>query len=168
GARAAVQHLLDVGVEPVLLSGDARETCEALGRALDVDHVRPEVLPQERGDEVRRLADGGALIAVIGRSPVDDAALAAGAVSVALGAAGSSAAEWSVQLTNDDVRDAAIAVRLAHECRREARLGVGITMAAGATGALAVAFGLASPAVAPLLALGGTLVAFFRLRSVEA
>ncbi len=168
GARAAVQHLLDVGVEPVLLSGDARETCEALGRALDVDHIRPEVLPQERGDEVRRLADGGASVAVIGRSPVDDAALAAGAVSVALGAAGSSAADWSVQLTNDDVRDAAIAIRLAHECRREARLGVGITMAAGATGALAVAFGLASPAVAPLLALGGTLVAFFRLRGAEA
>jgi hypothetical protein len=41
-------------------------------------------------------------------------------------------------------------------------------MAAGATGALAVAFGLASPAVAPLLALGGTLVAFFRLRGAEA
>ncbi len=168
GARAAVQHLLDVGVEPVLLSGDARETCETLGRALDVDHVRPEVLPQERGDEVRRLADGGAVIAVIGRSPIDDAALAAGAVSVALGAAGSSAAEWSVQLTNDDVRDAALSLRLAHECRREAKLGIGITMATGVTGALAIAFGLANPVIAPLLALGGTLAAYWRLRSIVA
>ncbi len=63
GARAAVQHVLDVGVEPVLLSGDARETCEALGRALDVEHVRPEVPPNERGDEIRRLTDGGAVTA---------------------------------------------------------------------------------------------------------
>ena len=84
GARAAVQHLLDVGVEPVLLSGDARETCEALGRALDIDHIRPELLPAERGDEIRRLADGGAVVAVIGRSPADDASLAAADVSIAL------------------------------------------------------------------------------------
>ncbi|MBN2194114.1 MAG: HAD family hydrolase [Polyangiaceae bacterium] len=167
GARAAVQHLLDVGVEPVLLSGDARETCEALGRALDVEHIRPEVLPQERGDEVKRLADGGAVIAVVGRSPIDDAALAAGQVSVALGAAGSSAAEWSVQLTNDDVRDAALAIRLAHECRQEARLGLVLTMAAGIVGALAVGFDLAPPLTAPLLALAGTLAAYWRLRSIE-
>ena len=77
GARAAVQHLLDVGVEPVLLSGDARETCEALGRALDVDHIRPEIPPGERGDAVRRLADGGAIVAVVGHSPTYDVALAA-------------------------------------------------------------------------------------------
>ncbi|MES1183851.1 MAG: HAD family hydrolase, partial [Myxococcales bacterium] len=48
GARAAVQHVMDVGVEPILLSGDARDTCEALGRALDIDHLRPEVPPSER------------------------------------------------------------------------------------------------------------------------
>jgi P-type Cu+ transporter len=62
GARAAVQHVMDVGVEPILLSGDARDTCEALGRALDIDHLRPEVPPSERGDEVRRLRDGGAVV----------------------------------------------------------------------------------------------------------
>ena len=60
GARAAVQHLLDAGLEPALLSGDARETCEALGRALAIDHVRPEVPPAERGDEIRRLWIGRA------------------------------------------------------------------------------------------------------------
>ncbi len=53
GARAAVQHLLDVNIEPVLLSGDTRDTCEALGQALDIDHVRPEVLPSDRGEEIR-------------------------------------------------------------------------------------------------------------------
>ena len=62
GARAAVQHLLDAGLEPVLLSGDTRETCEALGRAVDIDHIRPEVLPADRGDgdqtTRRRRSDG--------------------------------------------------------------------------------------------------------------
>ncbi len=167
GARAAVQHLLDVDVEPVLISGDARETCEALGRTLDIEHIRPELLPTERGDEIRRLADGGATVAVIGKSPADDASLAAADVAVALGAAGSSAAEWSIQLASDDVRDAAYSIRLAHQCRREGRLGLGLVLGPGIAVAVAVAFALVPPAVAPLAALAGTAIALMRLRSRE-
>jgi cation transport ATPase len=167
GARAAVQHLLDVGVEPVLLSGDARETCEAIGRALDIEHIRPEVLPSDRGDEVRRLADGGATVAVVGKSPSDDVALGAADVSAALGSAGSSTAEWSIELASDDVRDAAYAIRLAHRARSEARLGLLLASVPGLLGALAVAFALAPPAVAPLGAAAGTIAALFRLRSRE-
>jgi P-type Cu+ transporter len=164
GARAAVQHLLDVGVEPVLLSGDARETCEAIGRALDIDHLRPEIPPAERGDEIRRLADGGAVVAVVGRTPNDDSALAAADVSIALASAGSSTAEWSVQLASDDVRDAAFAVRLAHDARREARLGVMLTLAPALVGTALAALGLVPAPVAPLLAVAGTLAAVIRAR----
>lgn len=164
GARAAVQHLLDVGVEPVLISGDARETCEALGRAVDIDHIRPELLPNERGDEVRRLSEGGAVVAVFGRSPADDVALSAGDVSVALGSAGASSAEWSVQLAADDVRDAAFAIRAAHRCRREAVLALVIALAPGVAAALAVAIGLLAPAVAPLAAMAATAAVVLRLR----
>jgi P-type E1-E2 ATPase len=164
GARAAVQHLLDVGVEPVLLSGDARETCEAIGRALDIDHLRPEIPPSERGDEIRRLADGGAIVAVVGRTPTDDGALAAADVSIALAAAGSSTAEWSVQLASDDVRDAAFAVRLAHDARREARLGLLLTLAPALVGTSLATLNLVPAPVAPLLALAGTLAALVRAR----
>jgi Cu+-exporting ATPase len=167
GARAAVQHLLDVGVEPVLLSGDTRETCEAIGRSLDIEHIRPEVLPGDRGDEVRRLADGGATVAVVGRSPADDVALSASDVSATLGSAGSSTAEWGIQLASDDVRDAAYAVRLAHRARTEARLGLTFALAPGLAGAVAVAMSLAPPAVAPILSLFGTIAALFRLRTDE-
>ena len=165
GARAAVQHLLDVGVEPVLLSGDARETCDALGHTLDVEHIRPEVLPADRGEEIRRVADGGAVVAVFGHSPADDAALGAADLSVALDSAGSCTAEWSVQLASDDVRDAAYAVRLAHQSRSETRLGLILILAPAVGATLAVAFALAPPAVAPLAAVAGTLAALSRLRS---
>jgi Cu+-exporting ATPase len=167
GARAAVQHLLDVGVEPVLLSGDARETCEALARALDIDHVRPELLPGERGDEIRRLADGGAVVAVIGRSPGDDLSLSAADVSVVMAVAGSSSAEWSAQLASDDVRDAAYAVYVAHRCRSEARAGLVMALAPAVVGATAVAFSLTAPVVAPLAALAGLLAALLRFRSAQ-
>ena len=117
----------------------------------------PKLLPAERGDEIRRLADGGAVVAVVGQSPIDDASLGAADVSVALDIAGSSTAEWSVQLASDDVRDAAWAIRLAHRCRDEARLGLTLAIAPAAAAVLAVAFALAPPAVAPIASLGGTL-----------
>lgn len=165
GARAAVQHVLDVGVEPVLLSGDARETCEALGRALDVEHVRPEIPPNERGDEIRRLTDGGAVTAVAGHSPGDDVALAAANVSIALASAGSTSSEWSVQLASDDVRDAAYAIRLAHDTRREARLSSLLAIAPPALAGVMAAVGLAGPLLPPLAAMLGGFGALLRIRS---
>jgi cation transport ATPase len=165
GARAAVQHVMDVGVEPILLSGDARDTCEALGRALDIDHLRPEVPPGERGDEVRRLRDGGAVVAVVGRTPNDDNALAAADVSVALSVAGSGASEWSVQLASDDVRDAAYSLRVAHQARREAQLGFGLILAPAVCGIVVAAFGFAPAALAPIATCLGTGIALSRLRA---
>ena len=149
----------------VLLSGDARETCEALGRALDIEHVRPEVLPADRGEEIRRLVASGGSIAVIGRSPVDDSALGAADVAVALDAAGSSTSEWSVQLASDDIKEAAFAIRLAHDTRREARSGLVTALTPALAGALSVAFGLVPPAAAPFAAAAGGLLAVYRMRS---
>jgi Cu+-exporting ATPase len=162
GARAAVQHLLDVGVEPILLSGDTRDTCEAIGRALDIDHVRPEIMPQDRGDEIRKLTEGGAVAAVIGRSPVDDNALANGDVSVSLATAGSGSAEWQIQLVSDDVRDAAFAIRLAHRCRTEVRLGLALVCGAAGLATLVVSLGLVPLSAAPVLGFVGGILALAR------
>ncbi len=120
GARAAVQHLLDAGIEPVLLSGDARKSCEALGRTIDIEHVRPEVLPADRGREVERLTNGGAQVAVIGRSPIDEVALAAASLSVALPTPATPNTDHDVELATEEVQKAALALRLAHHSRAKA------------------------------------------------
>jgi P-type E1-E2 ATPase len=167
GARAAVQHLLDVGVEPILLSGDTRETCEAIGRAIDIDHVRPEIMPADRGDEIRRLTEGGAVVAVVGRSPIDDAALGNGDVSVSLSTAGSGSSEWQFQLASDDVRDAAFAIRLAHRCRTEVRFALALTVTAAGLASLVVSLGLAPLSVAPVLSILGGLSVLMRWQTAR-
>jgi len=146
GARAAVQYLLDAGVEPVLLSGDARQTCEALGKAVDIDHVRPEVLPPDRPREIARLRAGGAVVAVIGSTPTDDLALGAASVAIAMRAAGASSTDWGIQLASDDVRDAAYALSLAHACRGQARQALTVALLPG--GAAVVTMLLGAPLAA--------------------
>ena len=168
GARAAVQHLLDVDVEPVLLTGESRETCETLARSLDIDHVRPEVLPPDRAGEIRRIAEAGARVAVIGRPETDAGMLGAADVSVALRAAGSSPNDWSISLAGDDARDAALAVTIAHRTAREARVGLALTIAPGIFAALTVALGLLPPLFSPLAALAGGAVAILHARAVDA
>jgi cation transport ATPase len=164
GARAAVQHVLDVGIEPVLLSGDARETCEAIGRALDIDHLRPEIPPGDRGDEIRRLRESGAVVAVIGRTPNDDAALSAADVSVALSAAGSGVSEWHIQLASDDVRDAAYSLRVARATLQQAQLSLLLCLGPALCGIVVSAFGFAPLGLSPVAAAFGTALAAWRLR----
>lgn len=162
GARAAVQQLLDAGLEPALLSGDARETCEALGRALAIDHLRPEVSPADRGDEIKRLVGGGATVAVIGQSPNDDAALAAADVAVALRSAGSTSADWGVQLATDDVRDAAFALHAARDCLRRARVDLALAALPGIALAAVSALGMLPAVWVPVLGTAGSLLALGR------
>lgn len=164
GARAAVQKLLDARIEPALLSGEARETCETIARALDIEHVRPEILPSERGAEVRALAEGGSVVAVVGHASRDDGALGAADVAVAMGAAGSTPGEWAVALASDDIRDAATALSLPHLARERARLAIVLGTGPGLVALLAVGFGLAPLAMAPLGALVGALAVAVQAR----
>jgi len=157
GARAAIQRLHDARIEPVLLSGEARDTCETLGRALDIDHIRPEVLPTDRGTEVRALREGGHVVAVLGHPHSDDAALGAADVSVALSAAGSTPGEWSVALASDDVRHAALALSLARATRERTRIALIFGLVPGVATAFAIAFGVMPPFAAPLVAVLATL-----------
>jgi cation transport ATPase/YHS domain-containing protein len=151
GARAAVQHLLDAGIEPVLMSGDARQTCEALGKTIDVEHIRPEVLPGERGAEVERLRSGGANVAVVGRSPTDDVALAAATVSIALPSSGSRSNDFDIELASDEVQTAAMALHHAHRCRRQTLRGMSVLVSGAGLGCLLVLGAGLPPAVVPLV-----------------
>lgn len=163
GARGAVQRLHAAGIEPILLSGDSRETCERVGKAIGLHHIRPEVLPADRAKEIQRLSDTGAVVAVIGQSPVDDSALGAADVSVALGTAGSTASGFSVDLASDHVQDAALALTLARTARSAS---IRLLWALTAPGALGCLLGLLGfpPELAMVLVLLGMLLGLNELR----
>ncbi len=171
GARAAVQRVFDLHVEAVLISGDHRGTAEALARNLDVSHVKAELLPEERGAEVRRLRESGSLVAAVGRPQLDEAALAAADVPIVLSAAGGSTSENAIAIATDDVRDATNALWIAKAGRSEAIRGVAISLVGGAVLVVACAIGFVPPGVAALLGLlidGLTLPAGARLlRRIE-
>ncbi len=167
GARAAVQKLLDAGIEPVLLSGESRETCNTIGRALDIDHVRPEVLPGDRRAEVLALGEGGSVVSVIGHPSADDQALGAATVGVAMGAAGATPGEWAVSLASSDVARAADALIIPRSAIGQAKIASVLSIAPGIFALLAITFGVAPFAVGPVAILFGALAASAYVRAVR-
>jgi cation transport ATPase len=163
GARAATQTLIDAGVEPVLLSGEARETCRALARHIGIEHVRPEVLPQDRAAEVQRLSNGAGVLAVVGSS-IDDAALAAAPLSINIDARGGPLERCDIDIASGDVRDAAAAVQLARALNARTRTASLIALAPIGMGLLLLFAGL-PPWVVPILGSCGAIAAARQLRA---
>lgn len=150
GARAAIQRLYDMDLEVVLVSGDHRSTVEALAAQIDVSHVRAELMPEERGPEVRRLREHGGPVAVVGHHR-DEAALSGADVPVVLHGAGSPAGERGVGVASDDVRDGVAALWIARAARTEAwRTTVG-AVTGGVVLVAGAAVGWLTPAVVGLL-----------------
>jgi P-type Cu+ transporter len=159
GARASVQLLLDVHVEPVLLSGEARTSTEALGRALSIEHVRPEVPARERAAEVRRVIEGGAAVAVVGHSPLDDSALSAASVPIVLDGSALTPRARGVTVLGDDVLTAAHALVAAQVTRRDGVVTTVLCLAPAWLGVLCTSSLLFPPVVAPLAAMLGCVAA---------
>ena len=151
GSRAAVQRMFDQRMEVVLMSGDHRPTVETLAKNLDVTHVKAELLPAERGEEVRRLADSGGLVATIGRPPTDIDALTAAHVPVRLGDAGAGASDRGVSLATIDLRDAASALWIARATRVEVNRALMLSVIAGGMLVAGAAMGWVVPALAAWL-----------------
>ena len=153
GARAAIQRMFDMDLEVVLLTGAQRRPIEELAAGLDIAHVKAELLPEERGHEVRSLHEAGARVAVIGYPIEDDAALSAADVGIALGAAGGPAGEKAVALVSEDVRDAAAALWIANAARDAALSAALFCLGGFAAVVAAAATGLLEPAVAAAFSL---------------
>ena len=113
-SRAAVDELRALGLTPVLVTGDGDAQARAVAAEVGVDRVVSGVLPGAKAAEVRRLQEGGEVVAMVGDGVNDAPALAQADLGMAMGTGTDVAIEASdVTLVTGDLRAAADAVRLA-------------------------------------------------------
>jgi Cu+-exporting ATPase len=109
----AVAELRRLGLRPVLLTGDNQLVAESVGRAVGVDEVIAEVLPEDKVSVVKRLQDEGRTVAMVGDGVNDAAALATADLGLAMGTGTDAAIEaGDLTLVRGDLRVAADAIRL--------------------------------------------------------
>jgi Cd2+/Zn2+-exporting ATPase len=98
-AAGAVDRLRGMGISRlVLLTGDRASVAKRVAGQMHFDEYKAEVLPHEKLDMVDSLKAAGHRVAVIGDGVNDAPALAAGDVSIAMGAAGSDVAIHSASI----------------------------------------------------------------------
>jgi Cu2+-exporting ATPase len=125
-AAAAIQALKAIGIRPVMLTGDNRQTAERIAVQLGVDEVIAEVLPQDKAQEVKELQAQGRRVAMVGDGVNDAPALAQADVGIAIGAGTDVAIETAdVVLMRSDPVDVATAVEIGRGTVRKMRQNLG-------------------------------------------
>jgi len=111
----AIGRLRDLGLRPVLLTGDNAVVARAVAAQVGIaeSDVVADVLPADKVDVVRRLQDEGRVVAMVGDGVNDAAALAQADLGLAMGTGTDVAIEASdLTLVRGDLRAAVDAIRL--------------------------------------------------------
>lgn len=112
-AREAVERLMAMGLQVVMVTGDRRETALRIAEEVGIQRVLAEVLPGGKAEEIRKLQNSGERVAMVGDGINDAPALAAADVGVAVSAGTDIAMEASdVTLMRDDLRLVPAAMKL--------------------------------------------------------
>ena len=115
----AVAEMRDLGLRPVLLTGDNERAARAIAEEVGIDEVIAEVLPQDKIATVRRLQAEGRVVAMVGDGVNDAAALAQADLGIAMGSGTDVAIEASdLTLVRDDLLAAVDAIRLSRRTLR--------------------------------------------------
>ncbi len=112
-AQRAVARLKELGLQPVLLTGDNQAAAERVASEVGITEVRAGILPQGKADVIEELRAGGHRVAMVGDGVNDAAALATADLGIAMGAGTDAAiAASDITLMRDDLLSVVDAVRL--------------------------------------------------------
>jgi P-type Cu+ transporter len=112
-SRDAVAQLRNLGLTPVLLTGDGDAVARTVAAEVGIDEVIADVLPADKVEVVKRLQDDGKVVAMVGDGVNDAAALAQADLGLAMGTGTDVAIEASdLTLVRGDLLAAVDAIRL--------------------------------------------------------
>ncbi|NAZ78009.1 heavy metal translocating P-type ATPase, partial [Kineococcus sp. T13] len=145
----AVAAFRELGLHPVLLTGDNERTARAVAAAVGVEDVTAGVRPEGKVAAVRRLQEAGRVVAVVGDGVNDAAALAQADLGIAMGSGTDVAIEASdLTLVRADLAAAVDAVRLSRRTLATIRGNLFWAFAYNVAALPVAAAGLLSPVVA--------------------
>jgi Cu+-exporting ATPase len=147
----ALKSLHEAGVRVVMVTGDSKTTAQAVGKELGLDEVEADVLPERKGEIVKRLQSEGRIVAMAGDGINDAPALAQAHVGIAMGTGTDVAMESAgITLVKGDLRGIAKAIRLSRAVMSNIRQNLFLAFVYNALG-VPIAAGVLYPFLGLLL-----------------
>ena len=138
----AVQQLRQLGVEPLMLSGDNEKTAQAIAAQLGITEVHANLLPEEKLSHIEQALQRYGAVGMVGDGVNDAPALARASIGFAMGGAGTATAleTADVALMQDDLRRLPDFLRLSRQTSRILRQNIAFALAVKLV-AVALTFG---------------------------
>lgn len=112
-AVEAVKNLHKLGIKVIMLTGDHKNTAQAIAKEVGIDDVIGEVLPEEKLNKIKELQSQGRIVAMAGDGVNDAPALAQADVGIAMGTGTDVAIETAgITLLHGDISKLVKAIRL--------------------------------------------------------
>jgi Cd2+/Zn2+-exporting ATPase len=163
-AKEALAELKEAGVRRIsMVSGDRQPVATRVAAEISCEEAKGDCLPQDKVEFVRAVKAKGYKVAVVGDGVNDAPALAAGDISIAMGAAGSEVAIHSatIALMNNDLRRLPFLVKLSRSTRAVINQNFLFGVLFIIVGLTITSFGVIGPIVAALLHNVGSLIVIF-------
>jgi heavy metal translocating P-type ATPase len=151
-AAQAIKSIHALGIQTVLLTGDAKLVAQAIARELGITDVAADLLPDHKRDRVRALVAQGRIVAMVGDGINDAPALLEAQVGVAMGSGTDVARESAdIVLLGNDLQKFVETLVVARRTRRIIWANFAGTIGVDVLGIALAAFGLLNPLIAAFI-----------------